>query len=48
MSDSWLPEDDDERAAAIDVFNNAQEGLDANGDPFDLDDFYDEEDDYYD
>jgi hypothetical protein len=39
----WWPEDDDARAEAVDIINNGQEGLDADGNPFDLD--YEEEDD---
>ena len=46
MGDSWLPEDDDARAEAVDVFNNAQGGYDQYGNPFDLDDDYEEDDDY--
>jgi len=44
MSDFW-PEDDDAREAAIEEYENAQNGLDAYGEPFETDD-WDEDEDY--
>jgi hypothetical protein len=43
MSDSWLPESDDAREAAIDEYRNATEGLDRDGNPFEIDDDSDED-----
>jgi len=48
MSDFW-PEDEEAREECIGIYENSQMGLDANGNPFDLDgdDYYDEEEDEY-
>jgi hypothetical protein len=45
---SFFPEDDEERERCIEIYENSQMGLDANGVPFELDDddYYEEDDDY--